>query len=271
MTTPQEDFVAGAEAWATEHGERHGYGMLAAGLEHLLKTRSYDFTEREIANMVHHHYMGEFLNQGSQPETVDLSKLAHRLDMTYARTVEPSWDLRNVLEGRSTAGLFYRRAPQLDWIEREVADELKKRKIRRGTKRHVEFVEANREKIVTAATDAVRSAAKNYQASLMQKLEQFNKDRDNWVQRVSGIERQLAFRRALLDVTETQADPKAEKGAQDLRDIYARAIAALDESINYVQVQYAEAENNVEEVALEAVRASKELAPFAGGSLCGCN
>lgn len=268
--TAQELFVQGAEAKAAELGERHGLSMLGAGLERLLTARGYDFTEREIVNFVHSHDTGHFWDQAAKPESLDLSHLAHALDLRWARTVEPSWDLRNVLEGRATSGIGYRGLPRLDWIEAQVADALKAKKIRRGTKKHFEFVEQSREKVVAAAVGVARQDAERQRAVIAGALEKLNKDRDGWVERVRGVERGLAFRRAMLDVTGTAADPRADKGASDMHDLYARVIAALDSSINYLQVQYAEAEADVEKDATEAMRRSKELAPFAGVPACGC-
>ena len=176
-----------------------------------------------------------------------------------------------MLEGRATSGVGYYGVPQLDWIEREVTAELKKRKVRRGTKKYDEFVAANRERVRGAATEVVRGAVEHQKKLVAGRLEQLNRDRDSWVARAGGIERQLAFRRALLDVTGEPPDPRSEIAVGAWRDLYARAVTAVDGSINYLQVQYAELDGGIERDTNDALRRSKELAPFAGAPrLCGC-
>lgn len=267
--TPQDLFVAGAEAKAAELGERHGLTMLSAGLRHLLTARGYDFSEQEAANAVHNHHVGPFWDQAAKPETLDLNHLARAVDLMWSRQPEVAWDLRAVLEGRATSGVGFYGVPQLDWIEREVATELKKRKIRRGTKKYDEFVVANRERVRGAATEVVRGAVERQKKMITGRLEQLNRDRDSWVARAGGIERQLAFRRALLDVAGESPDPRSEISVAAWRDLYARAVTAVDGSINYLQVTYAELDGGIEQGTNEALQRSKELAPFAG-ALCGC-
>lgn len=261
MTTPQEDFVAGAEAEAARLGERHGFSMLSAGLENMLRERGYDFTSREIANLVHHHYLSEFLDQGAKPETVDLSKLAHAFDTTFMGKAEPSWELSNVLGGRATAGLGYY-SPNLRWIETQVTNEIKTRKIRKNTKRYGEFVQANAAKIYAAAVEETKKAAKVQQDAILRRLEQLNQDRDKFVANKNGRDRALSFRDALLSITETPADPRAEEGVASRKELFNRGLSAYDTSIDYLQRQVAELEESAETGAKEAMSRSETLSPF---------
>lgn len=261
MSTAQEDFVVGAEAKATDLNERHGFSMLAAGLEKMLRERGYDFNEREIANLVHHHHLGMFLDQAAQPETVDLSKLAHAYDLTFMGKAEPSWELSNVLGGRATAGVGYYTA-NLNWIENQVTNELKAQKIRRETKRYTEFVQTNAAKIYQAAVDAAKTSAKMQQENVLRRLEQLNKDRDKFVVGKEGRDRALSFRAALLAVAETPPDPRAEEGAASRRDLFEKGLAAYDSSIDYLQRLVAELEESAETEAKETMSKNEILSPF---------
>lgn len=268
--TAQQLFVAGAEAKAAELGERHGYSMLAAGLEQVLAAQGIDTSATELTS-IYHYPLVSFADQGAKPESLPVEQLARAVDLVWTGKAEPSWDLRNVLEGRGTASIGYRGPPNVDWIELQVAEALKKKKIRRGTKKYAEFVEQNREKIVAAATEAARQDAKRQQAVIGGKLEQLNKDRDRMIATADAFERKFTIRRALLDATGVQTDPRSDAGVQSHRDLFGRAVSALDSSINYLQVRFAEAESDVEQQALDALRRSKELAPFAGGAACSCS
>lgn len=270
MPTTQELFVEGAERGAETMGERQGLGMLAYGLERLLQERGHDFTHREIANFVHDHRVDPLWDAAAKPESFDLGLLARAVDSTYFGEAQPSWELRSVLEGRGATGLgggyVYLR---LDWVEKEVQQALKAKKVRRGTKRYAEFVRENAQKVYDAAVREAQRASESQKASVLRRLEELSKSRAEFAQNRTGMERGLAFRRAVLEATGTPPDPRGEAGAQSRRELYERGAAAYDSAINYLQQTAAELDAGAESLARETMDRSEILRPFAQSAALG--
>lgn len=259
--TPQELFVQGAEATANTIGERHGLTMLVGGVEHMLRESGYDFTNSEIADYLHNHHVGHFWNQAAKPETVDLRQLAQAYDLMWAVRHEPSYEVRHTLEGRDVSwGLT--RTTSLTWIENEVTKTLREQKIRRGTKAYQRFVELNRERVAAAVKNESAATAKQNQAELDRKLLELNKKRDAFVAGRARLQRQLDFRKALLTVTGTEPDPRAEEGSGIVAGYLFAAEERINQDINSLQNRFASAAEQAEADALERAKQSPVLGPF---------
>lgn len=258
--TPQELFVEGAEATAQGLGERHGYSMLVGGLERMLREHGYDFSGLEMSSSWHYPLV-EFANQAEKPESLDVRQIAKTVDAIWLRRPEPSWDARAAIERRDNTYVFGAE-PNIAWIESQVAQALRTRKIRRGTKKYLDFVTENAAKVFGAIRIEVEAAAKRKQDALTERLTELVKRKASFVSGQAGLERTLAFRKAMLTVTGVEPDARSEEHTELARGYLRDAISSLDETINYLQLEFAAAAEGFEERAREAALRNKELAPF---------
>jgi hypothetical protein len=264
MDYTQLMYEAAERAYA-EIGERHGYTGLCYGLAAVLRDLGVDVTFREVSNRWHDPLAGygdEFSRSLSFPE------LVRRLDAQWFghgtggfRELPYPWnDLSRVL--RST-----REDPlDLRYVEQQVSAEIKRRKLRRGTRAYKEWVAENAPLVISE----VRKIAERSTSALIQEYEQASAKPTVMAseadQALSRLTEDAEIRRLLLQASHQTASSSALTWAEFEKrtEAWSRASRYLTSHVDHLSNRAAQARNPSfpEERARAALEGSQVLRPF---------
>jgi len=158
-------YDAANQAYAEVVGERHGYTGLTYGLAAVSEAVGQPRAPKYFSHYHHDPLAG--LGGAFERESLSFTELMRQWDAMWfghgtGRMRPLSYPFDDV--GRFTRVGYYG-SSDLDWIVREVARELKAKKIRRGSLKYNTFVSTNAHKVVDAATTTAMTKAE--EASIM--------------------------------------------------------------------------------------------------------
>jgi hypothetical protein len=253
-----------ARAAYNEIGRVHGYTGLCRGLSAVTRDLGFDLPWQYFSD--HHHDPLSELATPFEHESLTFEELIH------------SWDLRwfGLGTGRFHELPFPFGDPDkihisggyhpldLTWIKNQVVQELKKLKIRRGTKRHAAFVNENAQKVVDFASSSAQRSSEAIATDLQKKRQEVASLAAKALSRYSDLELDMALRAKLLEAAGLIGSPVVDDEFSRMLAAWDHAVRSFEEKTRYTDSLIAQySDPNLAAIgAVEAMSHDNVLAPF---------
>jgi len=247
-----------------EIGERHGYTGLTHGLaavsEAVGRPRDSQYFSR------YHHDPLAGLGEAFERESLSFPDLMRQWDSMWfghgtGRMRPLSYPFDEISWFTSVG---YYGSPDLDWIVREVARELKAKKIRRGSLKYNTFVSTNAHKVVDAAAAAAMTKAEESSSAHRRKLAELEKLLVTALDNVGRLHDEAKLRAALLRAADLRGAPLTDQEFEHQLASWTQANRQIEGEVKYLRERIEElADANKQTIAtVEQMSHMPELRPF---------
>jgi hypothetical protein len=267
-TEAQALYELGREEAYVSMRERQGYGGAVGGLGRVLCEANplrAEWRGGMIASLLASRYHNTFVWFHDRADTLKIEAAAQHVDLSFATQFRGKLDytLQCVLDGDNRAINIdaYRSPPNVAWIERQVAAELKGRKIRRGSKRHDTFTATFAQKMLDTVTNMIRRNVEEERERVAWRV------RELWRTIVEPLDRVAIRTREAVEIIRTLWEAAELPGMASSIPIGVALARHLDETRERIASTLEAACNkkfaDCALLAVEALAASEELRPFA--------
>jgi len=254
------------EAYVTM-GERQGYGGAVGGLGRVLCEANplrVEWRGGMIASLLASRYHNTFVWFHDRADTLKIEEAAQHVDLSFAAQFRGAfaYPLQDVLDGDNRVVNIdsYRSPPNIAWIERQVASELKGRKIRRGSKRHDEFIATFAQKILDTTAKMIRRNVEEERERVAWRV------RELWRTIVQPLEGAAIRTREAVEIIRTLWEAAEIPGMASSIPIGVALARHMDETRERIattlEAACKEKATDSASAAAEILAASEELRPF---------
>lgn len=207
-------------------GDTSQYMAVLQGCVAVLKGAGWDSSWRELGDIYH-----DPLASYSSDRDAYFNKIGLGLNEWWERDGRFPPPHERALASRYE----YARAPDFGWLDDQISAQLKKLKIRRGTKRYREFMAELRPRAVAGAAESAKEIAFARSIRIDGEISRVLKDVEAKSERAERIERKAAVGMALIEAAGAGPSDAALVAMKDSVDRADAAVAELEDHARYLE------------------------------------